>query len=272
MFFIVFYLKQKQNNKMKKSKILSVFFSRLVSNCHCMSEPCLKEPCMSGHLIYVHARGLFDSYQKSRKLLIFILFFISISNCASTGSSDLQNSQSENNSLSQNDLDYFSELNKWTRFDKSYDGLSNTIDMGVTLLNPVMVKSQIKQKAIIFGWTSEMQNEELKKNLILDPSIEFYLSFYTPDRKSNQLESEKSTWQIFLNHNGKRYLAKVFRIKEDKRTLYKLYPHQTPWHKPYKVTFDLKLKDVQPDSPIEFQISGPLGQSKVQFFLPLTSK
>lgn len=151
---------------------------------------------------------------------------------------------------------------------KSYDGLTNTMESSLVFLTPELRQAQIHELARTYGWSFEKTNEEKSKNLESTSSqVVFFLAFYSPEKKLNQLEKVKSPFHIFLEADGKRYAAQIKRTKQPTFELKKLYPFLSQWHIPYEVAFPLPLENLK-EKEFSFEIAGPGGHQVFKFSYP----
>ena len=95
-------------------------------------------------------------------------------------------------------------------------------------------------------------------------NTEFFLSFYTPERKLADLSSSKTSWKIFLDVNGQRYEGKASKIKIMLSEIQALYPYHNRWSYPYIVIFPVPTSEVE-NRPATMTITGTLGSAQLKF-------
>ncbi|MFN3454871.1 MAG: hypothetical protein ACK41T_07905, partial [Pseudobdellovibrio sp.] len=95
-------------------------------------------------------------------------------------------------------------------------------------------------------------------------NTEFFVSFYTPETKHDDLNSTKSSWKIYLDVNGQRYEGTATKIKTLFLDLEVMYPKHTRWATPYSVTFPISTPTTEGKSLI-LTITGPLATTQLAF-------
>jgi hypothetical protein len=161
--------------------------------------------------------------------------------------------------------DYFSSLEHFTSGKKVYDGLYQTIEFSGSLLNSEVSKFQIDQNARIYQWNLDQYNlEKSNRAAVLASKTEVFLSFFTPERKNDDLNKVKTKWKIFLDANGKRYEAKIEKMKAQYSEVISLYRNHNRWSTPYKLTFDVPTATIE-NSTAKLTITGPVGSASIDF-------
>lgn len=161
--------------------------------------------------------------------------------------------------------EYFKVLGKHTERKQIYDGFYATIELSATMLNTSVMRYQLDQNARIYQWTADQYaNEKSKNDTNLAKQSEFFLSFYTPERKNDDLNKAKTNWRAFLDANGKRYQARVEKIKAPLSEIMALYPHYNRWSTPYRLIFDIPVAVIE-GGPSKLTLTGPVGSATVDF-------
>jgi hypothetical protein len=165
---------------------------------------------------------------------------------------------------------YEQKAAQWSRYEKTYEGFSNTMQVGITLFHPDLLRSQLQFKGEMYGWDQAMYQEqsivELQKGT---RKTKAFLAFYTPDRRLNQLARTQSPWRIFLDVEGRRIQAEVQKNRVAPIELRTLYSRFTRWHTPYDIEFDIPFEALK-GKTFQIQVSGPGGQQSFSFTYPLT--
>lgn len=147
-------------------------------------------------------------------------------------------------------------LEKNSQSSRRYQGFYNTLQVEATILNSTMTQAQLEQNARLFLWNREKMDEETKKAKERnDKQTDVFLSFYTPERKNDNLNKTQSNWKIFLDVDGKRYDGKVTKIKSILSEVQGLYPYHNRFSTPYTVTFPVPVKTIE-GTPIRFTVTG----------------
>lgn len=146
-----------------------------------------------------------------------------------------------------------------------YNGFHNNFEFRGTLLNSAVYDGMLKRQADYYQWEDEKLSTEKEKIAQETSSMtKIHVSFFTPERKNDNLTGSKTIWRIFLDAGGQRYAGTV---KKDNRLLAELqvlYPYHTRWTTPYIFEFPV------PTSVIEGQnatltVTGPLGTRTINF-------
>ena len=146
-----------------------------------------------------------------------------------------------------------------------YSGLYNIMDISGTVVNTSVAKAQLDQNARLYEWdAAKMTTEKVKSDEELNKETEVFISFYTPERKHDDLQKNKTLWKIFLDANGKRYEGKAKKIKLLTQEIRGLYPYHTQFATPYLITFPVSTKSVE-GTPLKLTITGSVGSASLNF-------
>ena len=155
--------------------------------------------------------------------------------------------------------DYYSALDTKTRKEKVYDGLYAKIEFTAVLLNSEISHLQLDQNARIYQWNlDQYSTEKAKVESDLSKQSTVFLSFFTPERKNDDLNKSKTLWRIFLDTNGKRYEGKIEKIKTVFAEVKTLYPAHNRWSTAYRVTFPVPISAIEKSATNKFTITGPV--------------
>jgi hypothetical protein len=161
--------------------------------------------------------------------------------------------------------DYHEALEHFTVRKKVYDALYQTLEFAATFLNSSVMKLQIDQNARIYQWNLDQYSAEKSKvDSNLSKHTEIFLSFYTPERKNDDLNKTKTKWKVFLDANGRRYDGKIERIKAEYAEIISLYPHHNRWSTPYRVTFPVPTSAIE-NGLSKLTLTGPVGSASIEF-------
>ncbi len=161
--------------------------------------------------------------------------------------------------------EYNEVVQKYTDHDRKYSGLYNTMDVQGTLLTREVLEAQNEQTLRFYQWTEERLNEEIKKSQErLMKQTEVFLSFYTPERKDDNLNKPDTRWQIFLDVDGKRYDGKATKIKQLVSEIQSFYPYYNRLATPYLVTFPVPMNSLD-GKKVKVTVSGPIDSAVLSF-------
>lgn len=161
--------------------------------------------------------------------------------------------------------DYFSAVTDHTETRKVYDGFYQTLQVSGTFLNTQVLRAQTDHKARIYQWSQDQYNShrsEIENGLSRE--TKFFISFFVPDRKHDDLNKPRTLWKIFLDTNGKRYEGKAEKLKSVLAEIQSLYPHHTRFSTAYIVTFPVPTSQVE-HSEAKFTLTGPVTSTSLEF-------
>ncbi len=152
-----------------------------------------------------------------------------------------------------------------TKRSQVYEGFYNTLELNATLLNSKVTQGQVDQSARLYQWEQSTYDTEKAKMLDqLKKNTRIFLSFFTPERKHDDLAKSKSLWKIFLDVQGHRYEAKVTKEKKLVAELKSYYPFHTRWNSAYLLEFAVPQEQIE-STPIKLTLTGPVGSTSVEF-------
>jgi hypothetical protein len=149
--------------------------------------------------------------------------------------------------------------------DAEYNGFYNNFQYKATILNSAIRSELINKQSEYYQWEHQKslsENEKYEKEMAVETDI--FLSFYTPDRRNDNLSDPKSIWRIFLDVGGQRYEAKVKKVRSLVAEIQALYPYHTRWNSPYLLSFPVATAAIE-NQPTTLTITGPLGVKTVHF-------
>ncbi len=156
-------------------------------------------------------------------------------------------------------------IGRYSDGDAEYSGFYNNFQYKATILNSDIRTDLLVKQTEYYQWDHERslkESDKYQKEMAAQTDV--FLSFFTPDRKNDNLADGKSIWRIFLDVGGVRYEGRVKKIRTLISELQALYPYHTRWNTPYLVTFPVATAGVENQSAA-FTITGPLGIRTVHF-------
>ncbi len=161
--------------------------------------------------------------------------------------------------------EYEKTIDQYTQRIEKYQGIINVLHFGATLINSKVAQAQLMQKARVYQWDSQnFQIEMQKMNTDLDKSTQVFVSFYTPERKHDDLHKNQTLWKIFLDADGRRWEGKATKIKLLTNEVQGLYPEHTRFATPYAITFPVAVKMIE-SKPIRLTLTGTVTSATVEF-------
>lgn len=192
------------------------------------------------------------------KYLGILLTTLLVTACAST-------SVNKSGVILMSEAAYNATVDKWSDHIEDYNGLNNTVTIMATILNPEMVMAQVDQNGRLFQWDQiTYDNEKKKAENQMATQTEVFVSFYSPERKWDDLYKSKTLWKVFLDVNGQRYEGKVSKIKLISREIEKLYHYHTNFATPYMITFPVSANSVG-TNPARLVFTGAVGSVTLSF-------
>jgi len=161
--------------------------------------------------------------------------------------------------------EYENIIESKTKKTEVYDGFYNKLTIQATKLDAEMSENLIAYSAKLSQWNLEKYKEE--KNKLIDnhsTQTEFFMSFYTPERKHDDLSSKQTTWKIYLDVNGQRYEGKAAKVKSLFLDLEAIYPHHNRWSTPYVVSFPISTAATETQK-MTITVTGPLATTQINF-------
>ncbi len=164
------------------------------------------------------------------------------------------------------ETDYAQIVKRNERHEQIYSGLYNAIDQTGAIVNSELSEAQVDQQARVFMWDeNKYTQEKIKAEEKLRKESEFFVSFYTPDRKHDDLNKNKTLWKIFLDVDGKRFEAKITKIKLLTEEVQSLYPFHNRFSTPYLMVFPVAMKQIENSASIKLTITGPVGSTTLDY-------
>lgn len=192
------------------------------------------------------------------KHLILNLSFLFVAACATrlplvAGVKDISSSE------------YSSLVEAKTQKSEVYDGLYNKLTVQLTRMDAEMTENILAYSAKLSQWSEDIYQQE-KSKMISNHSIqtEFFLSFFVPEKKHDNLNIKKTTWKVYLDVNGQRYEGTAVRNKSLFLDLQAIYPHHNRWSTAYTLTFPVSTASTEGKNLI-ITITGPIASTQVKF-------
>lgn len=189
-------------------------------------------------------------------MVAFVIFFVGMLGCAST---------QDNRKVFIDESEYQRVLLDGTRETQAYSGFQNILDVKATRLDARVRQAMLLKQATNFQWGErELEKEKESDMQKMSQSTEFFLSFFTPESKNDNLAKGDTVWRIFLDVDGKRYPGVTSKLLSPVSEVLDLYPSHTKWSTPYMVKF------LVPTSVVErmnsrLTITGPVGSAELDF-------
>ncbi|MDO8519640.1 MAG: hypothetical protein Q7T11_05710 [Deltaproteobacteria bacterium] len=160
---------------------------------------------------------------------------------------------------------YKGTLKKWTREAIRYrsEDLSAILKVKATLLSDSMLKAQAARNAKVYG-LSPSEKEVVLEELLRKrgDAVLFFISFYSADRKYDDLSNPRSGWELRLESPSGKFapdhFEKINKISP-METMY--YPYLDLWSKGYFAWFPPEA--ATSSSPWVLSIRGPSARASL---------
>ena len=161
--------------------------------------------------------------------------------------------------------DYATMVEEKTLKSEVYDGLYNKLTVQLTRVDAEMTENILAYSAKLSQWSESVYQEE-KSKMISSHSTqtEFFLSFFVPEKKHDNLYAKKTTWKIYLDVNGQRYEGIAQKNKSLFLDLEAIYPHHNRWSTAYTLTFPVSTASTEGKN-LTITITGPVASTQVKF-------
>jgi hypothetical protein len=161
--------------------------------------------------------------------------------------------------------DYEITIDSFSSGEAEYAGFYNNFQYKATLLNSRIREALIARESTSYQWDREKTvNEREKASQEMNQSTSVFVSFYTPDRRNDNITEPKSIWRVYLQVGDRRYEGKVQKVRRLIAEIQSLYPYHTRWNSAYMVTFPISMTAIE-SQDMSMTITGPLGSKTVEF-------
>jgi hypothetical protein len=160
---------------------------------------------------------------------------------------------------------YLATVERYSAGDREYNGFYNLFDFKATIHNSPIQNAMLKKQADYYQWDeAKLESEMAKASGEMNRETYVFCSFFTPDRRNDNLTDTKSIWRVFLDVGGRRYVGRAKKSRKLLAELQALYPYQTRWTTPYVFTFPVPVALIEGQAST-LTITGPLGARSVGF-------
>ena len=160
---------------------------------------------------------------------------------------------------------YIDKIESHTAGDKQFAGLYHNFEFRSTLLTKDITRTIHDRMDMYYDWdeqTSADKWQETENKMQDNTSI--WLSFFTPERKDDNLANKVSIWKIYLETNGQRYEGLARKANKNLSEAKALFHYHTRWATAYYVDFPVPTDEIQAGNA-KLIITGPLGRREVNF-------
>ena len=199
------------------------------------------------------------------KIVAFLIFFAQIVTACSSEPPKSENDSMQDVSGRAAAVEYEKVLDKYSAGDTEYNGFYHSFGFHAALLNSEVLEANIRRQARFYMWDKTRTEEERDKLFkAASEGTAVFLSFFTPEKKDDNLSTEKSIWRVLLDVGGKRYVGKIKKLKNNLSEMIALYPFHTRWNTAYYVTFPVSTSQAETQAS-KLTITGPMGSRNIDF-------
>jgi len=178
------------------------------------------------------------------RLLALMTLMILISACSTPRIESRAEKQVFGSTMS--DDEYRDILEKNTKVARGYSGLHNVFNFRVVMMTDEVIRAVARRKALYYQWSEEQLRTYLEDELQKTAShTRFFLSFYTPTRQHDDLNSSSSMWRIYLSTKGLRYTGKATKTGGPVAQIASIFPFHDQWSSAYDVEFLVSSSEVK---------------------------
>lgn len=186
------------------------------------------------------------------KKIGFILFLIGLSSCTTYPHSAGREA-------------YIEKIEKFSAGDKQFSGLYHQFEFRATLLNRDISQTIHNRLDQYYEWDEQEAAEKLRERMdLLDSKTVLWMSFFTPERKNDNLANKISIWKIYLLAGNQRYEGQVKKANKNYSEAAALFPYHSRWATPYYIEFPVPTDQIT-GQRLKLIITGPLGRREVAF-------
>ena len=161
--------------------------------------------------------------------------------------------------------DYENLIQQKTKKVEIYLGLENKLTVAATRLDSEVTEGTLSHSARLAQWEEPKYKEERFKIVTKHTDrTEFFVSFYTPERKLADLANTKNLWKIYMDVNGQRYEGKATKVKQLLSEIQALYPHHNRWSTPFMISFPVSTALTENKSAV-ITLTGAVGSAQLKF-------
>ena len=167
--------------------------------------------------------------------------------------------------FSEGRTEYINKIENHSAGDKQFSGLYHNFEFRSTVLTHDISRTIHDRLNQFYDWDEQEAQEKLNERMSkLEDTTLLWLSFFTPDRKNDNLANKISIWKIYLEAGDQRYEGRPYKANTNHDEAQALFPYHSRWATPYYVEFPVPTAQVE-NSDLKLVITGPLGRREVSF-------
>lgn len=157
--------------------------------------------------------------------------------------------------------------NATTRRALLYDQFQQRAIVTATYLSPAVREARASRLSEWLGWTQQELDARLKAEADEAAKYDdFLLAFFTPDRKSNDLDSKESVWRLALRlDTSDEVITHDATAVDVNATVANLFPYVSSFDTVYRVRFNRVPGGPLADRRFTLEIASALGKMELNF-------
>lgn len=160
---------------------------------------------------------------------------------------------------------YHQKIEAHSAGDKQFAGLYHNFEFRSTRLNREITETIHQRLQQFYDWDEQESQQKLDESLkAMNSKTKFWLSFFTPDGKNDNLANKVSIWKIYLKAGGQRYEGRAIKANKNYDEAKALFPYHSRWATAYYLEFPVAANEIE-GQPVKLIITGPLGRRQAQF-------
>ena len=161
--------------------------------------------------------------------------------------------------------EYIEKIESKSAGDKQFSGLYHNFEFRSTVLTRDISKAIHNRMDQFYEWDEqEEQKKWNERENDLEKKTILWLSFFTPERKNDNLANKKSIWKVYLEANGQRFEGRPYKANKNLDEAVALFPYHSRWTTAYYVDFPIPTEQIEGANK-KLIITGPLGKREVLF-------
>ena len=161
--------------------------------------------------------------------------------------------------------EYKKLLQRHTKKARGYSGLHNVFHFEAIMMTEEIIGAVARRKALFYQWTEDELRDHLESELQSTSSkTKVFISFYTPERSHDDLNSANSMWRLYLQAGNRRYSGNARKLADPVAQISSIYPFHDMWSSAYEVDFLIPSSQLNLGE-VKFTVTGALGAAQVAF-------
>ncbi len=155
---------------------------------------------------------------------------------------------------------------KATRRALLYDRFSHRATVTATYMGVAERQAKVNRLADWMSWTEQEKDQRLKAELDEASKYEdFFVAFFTGDRKANDLDAPSSVWRVAIRLDGADIVTHDATTLDVDANIASLYPYVSPFDTVYRVRFNKVAGAPLTGRKFQLELASALGKLDLNF-------